>query len=399
MKPFAKPWMALLLAGFLLVTLSSVAHAVSLSQESLPGNEVCLACHQTPGQILTLDNGEQLYVTILPEEYGKSVHAKNGVACAMCHSDMFGYPHPAKDLSSLRAYRKQYQNTCKVCHADKYELDSVHRRAYESGNELAPTCIDCHNPHTQAQVKDEQGNLIPEELGKSPEVCLQCHFGIYQEYSQSVHGKAAREGNPDVPVCITCHGLHVIEDPTTTQFRLASPKMCGECHSNPEIMNKYGLSTDVYNTYVADFHGSTVTLFERISPDQQTNKAVCYDCHGVHNIGDVDDPMVGLGMKQNMLKACQKCHPDATENFPDSWMSHYRPDREKFPLVYYVNLFYKIFIPLVLGGMAVFVASDIFYRARRALSRRKPAQPVQPAAEPPQTPEPSETAQETGKEE
>ncbi len=70
MKPFAKSWMALLLAGFLLVTLSSVAHAATLSQESLPGNEVCLACHQKPGQVLTMDNGEQLYITILPEEYG-----------------------------------------------------------------------------------------------------------------------------------------------------------------------------------------------------------------------------------------------------------------------------------------------------------------------------------------
>ena len=30
-------------------------------------------------------------------------------------------------------------------------------------------------------------------------------------------------------------------------------------------MAKYGLNTNVLNTYVADFHGTTVTLFEQSS--------------------------------------------------------------------------------------------------------------------------------------
>jgi hypothetical protein len=49
-------------------------------------------------------------------------------------------------------------------------------------------------------------------------------------------------------------------------------------------MSQYDISTDVFDTYVADFHGTTVTLFEKQTPDHETNKAVCYDCHGVHNI-------------------------------------------------------------------------------------------------------------------
>jgi len=73
-------------------------------------------------------------------------------------------------------------------------------------------------------------------------------------------------------------------------------------------------------------------------------------------------------MKENLLVACQKCHPDATANFPDSWMSHYIPSPENYPIVYYVNLFYKFFIPAVLGPMVIFVLSDI---ARRLINRRK----------------------------
>ena len=75
-----------------------------------------------------------------------------------------------------------------------------------------------------------------------------------------------------------------------------------------------------------------------------------------------------------MLAACQKCHPDATVNFPDSWLSHYSPSPDKYPLVYYVNLFYKFLIPVVLGGMGVLVASDIFYRVRKRMKPRGKAQ-------------------------
>ena len=135
-------------------------------------------------------------------------------------------------------------------------------------------------------------------------------------------------------------------------------------------MSQYGISTNVLNTYVADFHGTTVTLFEKISPEQPTNKPVCFDCHGIHSIKKVDDPVYGLEMKDNLLIACQRCHPNATANFPDAWMSHYIPSPDKYPIVYYVNLFYKFFIPAVLGGMGIFVISDM---ARRLIELIKGA--------------------------
>jgi hypothetical protein len=352
--------MALLLALLGLVsTRSLTVYAASLQQESKPGDDVCLGCHGSPGMTMDLQSGEKLYLAVDQAIYDTSIHAKSGVACAVCHTDIFGYPHPERKVKTAREYSLLYQDTCKLCHSDKYQLDSVHRTAFESGNPNAPLCTDCHNPHTQVQVKNEKGNLIPEELGKSPAVCAKCHNAIYEEYSKTVHGEAAAKGNTDVPVCITCHGLHSIENPTTAKFRLASPKMCGECHSNKAIMDKYGLSTNVYSSYVSDFHGTTVTLFQKISPDQETNKAVCYDCHGVHSIRRVTDPQAGIEIKQNMLKACQKCHPDAEKNFPDSWLSHYNPSPTQYALVYYVNLFYKILIPTVLGGMGVLILSDI----------------------------------------
>ena len=198
----------------------------------------------------------------------------------------------------------------------------MHSQALISGNLDAPTCSSCHNPHTQPKVTDANGKLLPEARVAVPETCAKCHNAIFEQYKESVHGQGVLgENNADVPTCTDCHGVHNIANPTTAEFRVNSPKICANCHTDANIMDKYHISTDVMNTYVADFHGTTVTLFEKTHPDQETNKPVCFDCHGVHNIAKVDDPQKGLKMKENILVACKKCHPDATTNFPSSWLS------------------------------------------------------------------------------
>jgi hypothetical protein len=138
-------------------------------------------------------------------------------------------------------------------------------------------------------------------------------------------------------------------------------------------MGKYGISTDVLNTYVSDFHGTTVVLFDKTFPDQPTNKPVCTDCHGVHDIARSDDPQKGLQVRENLLVRCKACHPDATANFPDAWLSHYIPSPEKYPMVYYINLFYKFFIPAVLVPMAILVVMDF---GRMMINRFRKPKPV-----------------------
>jgi hypothetical protein len=73
-------------------------------------------------------------------------------------------------------------------------------------------------------------------------------------------------------------------------------------------------------------------------------------------------------IKENLLGTCQACHPGATSNFTDSWLSHYQPSLEHFPVVYLVDLFYRIFIPAVLGFMLLFVFGDA---TRRLINRRR----------------------------
>jgi len=338
-------------------------------------NATCLSCHSQPGKTLTLPNGDSLSITIDQSHFSGSVH--QGLKCTDCHKNISGYPHPDLKVQTQRDFSMKMYTTCQQCHATQYNqtLDSVHEKALAGGNTNAAICTDCHNPHSQTRITDPTTHkILPAARVLIPQVCARCHSAIFDQYKNSIHGSALiGSGNPDVPTCIDCHGVHNIQDPTTSAFRLNSPLLCAKCHTDASIMSKYGLSTQVLNTYVADFHGTTVTLFEKISPDQVTNKPVCFDCHGVHNIKQVDDPVHGLAMKQNLLQVCQRCHPDATANFPDAWMSHYIPSPTHYALVYYVNLFYKIFIPTVIGGMLVYVLSDI---VRRLLDRRKGAKQV-----------------------
>jgi hypothetical protein len=338
-------------------------------------NDTCLACHGQPGITLTLDDGDVVPLTVDTSTYELSVHGEQGLDCVECHTTVGAYPHPVFHAADRRDFNTQLYRACEGCHENEYakSLDSVHDRARAAGIAEAALCTDCHGAHDTRRLTDATTQeLLPEAHLWIPETCARCHSTIYDKYLTSAHGSAlVGEGNPDVPTCIDCHGVHDIGDPTTAAFRLTSPEMCARCHTDPELMQPYGLSTQVLQTYVADFHGTTVTLFEKLSPDAETNKPVCYDCHGVHDIQRVDDPQKGLSIRENLLARCQDCHPEATADFPDAWLSHYIPSPDRYPLVFSVDLFYKILIPGILGGMGLLVVMDLSYQVRRRIVRPK----------------------------
>jgi len=278
-------------------------------------DETCLACHGEPDMRTTLPSGEELYLSIDHAAYQASTHGSQGYACVQCHTDISGYPHPENTAATLREYTLQMYTSCNKCHSSYYEttLDSTHQQALAGGNSEAAVCTDCHGVHDIGSPNQPRSNI--------PKMCERCHSEIYNLYAESVHGETLiAEDNPDVPTCTDCHGVHNVTGPSSGPFHLFSPNICAECHADPELMGKYEISTAVFDTYISDFHGTTVVLFEKIAPDQDTNKPVCIDCHGIHNMKKVDDPESQV-MKGNLLTTCQKCHPDASADFPTSMFS------------------------------------------------------------------------------
>jgi predicted CXXCH cytochrome family protein len=341
----------------------AVAHASGPGESPLPAqveNQVCLSCHSNKDLSVKLPSGETLSLYIDAALFNQSVHGQQGQRCTACHTNISGYPHPPLAAKDARDFSLQMYTLCQQCHGAEYQktLDSIHAKFLAAGDRNAAVCTDCHTAHYVTPPDQPRSKI--------PQTCQKCHSAIYNQYKSSVHGAALLDqSNPDVPTCIDCHGVHNIGNPTTNQFRLNSPQLCAKCHADKALMSKYNISTNVFSTYVSDFHGTTVELFQKQSPDQPVDTPVCYDCHGVHDIKKIDDPNSPV-FRENLLKTCQQCHPNATANFPSAWMSHYIASPEQYPVVYYVNLFYMVFIPLVLGAMAAFVVLDLI---RRILNR------------------------------
>ncbi len=330
-----------------------------------PADVRCRDCHLMLQSSIELASGESVSLHVDPASISDSVHGSSMVEhrytplrCTNCHSDSerYEFPHQALTVDDARSLTLEMDDLCQECHTDIAALDhdGVHEAAREKNELAAASCADCHGSH------NIQSPTEPRE--RISETCGNCHSTINDAYVESVHGAALLgEHNPDVPVCIDCHGVHNIAPPQTAQFRVTSPDLCAGCHANETLMAKYDISTNVFDTYVADFHGTTVELFEKQTPWQETNKAVCYDCHGIHNILPANDEHSQV-IKENLLVTCQQCHPDASANFPASWTSHFEPSPEHNPLVYYINLFYAVLIPGVLGGFALLIGSDVYRR-------------------------------------
>jgi len=319
-------------------------------------SQACMDCHGDDGLSMTFPSGEALSMHVDSLAYGMSVHGDK-LECLDCHQRNREYPHPPTTVRNRRDYARAEYETCKRCHFENYSrsIDSAHFDAMAAGDANAAICTDCHDPHAVTSLKESRTEIA--------RTCSSCHGEIYESYAQSVHGAALAEENPDVPDCITCHGVHDIVSATTPSFRRGSVLLCGKCHGDEKLMNKYDISSGVFKTYLEDFHGKTVGFYQDQSPDVWPEVAVCSDCHGVHDIKPAQDPGSSV-VKGKLVETCRRCHEDATTNFPSAWLSHYEPSMKKAPLVFLVKQYYRLLIPVMVVGLGLNVALDLWRLAR-----------------------------------
>lgn len=327
-------------------------------------NDACLSCHANKQLSMTFGDGKQGSVYVDGAQVTASVHGAKGIRCTDCHSSISSYPHPKQQAKDARDYSLAAYEICQRCHPGNFaqSQDSIHAQVLRTSNRFAPVCTDCHGAHDVAKAATPRTRIT--------NTCARCHEPIYSVYSKSVHGQAlVNEQNADVPTCVDCHGVHQIEDPRTAAFRLESPETCARCHTDAKLMAKYNISTDVYSTYSEDFHGVTVDFYRTKWTTIWCYKAVCTDCHGIHEILKTSDAASSVNGK-NLINTCRKCHPDAPPNFTSAWTGHLQPSLERVAPVYYVQLFYQLIIPLTVGAMVLYVGLDL---TRTVLDRRQAA--------------------------
>lgn len=318
----------------------------------------CLACHEDPDLTMVLGDGTELSLHVPIDTFLGSVHGTT-LVCADCHV-AYDTDHPwESDYADHRNYVLQAYELCKSCHFDTYtrSLESVHYELFRDLPEVAPVCTDCHGAHDTQDPREKQAMISRS--------CGSCHEDTLETYAASVHGRALVEnGNSDVPGCADCHTSHQIQHPTSARFHVGSAQICIDCHADEERMARYGLSAEVGPTYLTDFHGVTAALAMDAEEDPRLLVGTCIDCHGHHQV--VSPREVGQeAMKARVAAACERCHEGASPDFPDAWLAHYRPSWEHAPLVYAVNLLYKIFIPFVVVGLVLQVGLHLYRVALR----------------------------------
>jgi predicted CXXCH cytochrome family protein len=124
-------------------------------------------------------------------------------------------------------------------------------------------------------------------------------------------------------------------------------------------MAPYDIPVMVANTYLSDFHGVTASLADPAEIEERQLVVTCVDCHGVHDIASPALLPEGV-MKAKVAAVCSECHEGAGSDLPAAWLSHFQPSLRHAPLVFLVELFYKIFIPFVVVGLLLQVMLHLY---------------------------------------
>ena len=162
--------------------------------------------------------------------------------------------------------------------------------------------LECTSCHSDLESKKE----FPHPAKLTAVDCGACHADEKQQYAESLHGRAAKRGDPLAPRCEDCHGTHDILRPTapgsptgTTQI----PMLCGRCHhEGSPVQLTHNIPQDqILENYSESIHGEG--LFRR----GLIVTAVCTSCHTAHFVLPHTDPRSSIS-KQNIAHTCTKCH-------------------------------------------------------------------------------------------
>ena len=97
--------------------------------------------------------GRTISVFVNEKIISSSVHSD--VNCIQCHVDLEGsdFPH-AEEVKRAK---------CNACHEDIQKLydGSLHSRAFNRGDRLAPICQNCHGSHDIIPVKNIKSKVAP----------------------------------------------------------------------------------------------------------------------------------------------------------------------------------------------------------------------------------------------
>jgi len=218
---------------------SEAGHSVGVNEKILKGsphkNLACVECHNQPGadfesfphfaeyKPVDCESCHRPEAMIYMEYFYKMLEKKGTKeipGCKECHGE-----HEVKKQMGMKI-------VCERCHqqeADAYRK-SYHFKKYQEDTRHYPICTTCHDPHFKAK----KSTMSPVEYKQEiVDVCSQCHQKDIETYIHSRHFHEMEAGNPQAPVCTSCHEKHDIRKPTDPDSRvnaLSISNVCNNCH-------------------------------------------------------------------------------------------------------------------------------------------------------------------------
>lgn len=219
----------------------------------------CLACHSNPNLVKSSALGVKSFQVV-----GLDESAHRDLACIDCHVD-FAYVDVEGETNiwsvnaGLACGKAGCHDTDDSATEDKNEDQvtaykaSIHGMKIADGDLTSATCGSCHGGHDIRRLDTQSARNELKLAGEA--MCADCHEDRWDNYSDSYHGAAYKEGALDAPACWGCHPAHSAQpssDPesSTNETKLAAT--CAGCH------DQHGDASEDFITQSADLiHGQS----------------------------------------------------------------------------------------------------------------------------------------------
>ncbi|HTV66879.1 MAG TPA: cytochrome b/b6 domain-containing protein [Bryocella sp.] len=317
---------------------TAYAHSIH-AKDGEPGklaSATCQDCHGDAHQILAADDPKS------------PVHHDNVPAtCGRCHGQKFLMESNGVSAQPFLSYQ-----------------ESVHGRAVASGSEKAAVCTDCHGVHEILPANDPKSPISKLNV---PATCGKCHTEIEKTFMQSIHGQAIAQGNQLAPTCTDCHGIHSIKSPSNPNSPVAernlSRDVCARCHEGVRLSQEFGVPGNRVTTYFDSYHGLAAENGSVVA-------ANCSSCHGVHNILPSSDPRstINRANLDATCGQCHKGVTQKFTQTPVHLEDGIHPQDIGSIVVRWVRMIYVVLILLVIGAM--FLHNAIIWRSKAVARRR-----------------------------
>jgi hypothetical protein len=215
--------------------------------------------------------------------------------------------------------------------------------------------------------QDENGN--PKEYQEDYPSCKSCHDQpLYRPFSIFKGEKIPGMSKRAISRCESCHTSgtfaedfyeHVTTRLHKSRFPLETIEVCAKCHEDEGFRERHELD-DVITSYNETFHAKLLRLGSERMPD-------CIDCHVVEgensHLIEAKEVVTSAVSKSNVATTCRTsdCHASASAQLA-SFQTHVTYDRKKYPMQFYMLIFFKALMAFVLYFFLALIFLELLRR-------------------------------------